>query len=93
MVLLTRSKVLILPIKSPIFGGLSAEYAKRNICVAPVGRRFRKCGIQRKAVVLLHVHDNFLIVHVQTDIYIPVIFITTNNNENWFWTIQFFVMG
>jgi len=26
-----------LPIKRPIFGGLSMEYAKRNICVSPVG--------------------------------------------------------
>lgn len=34
---MTRSKVMILPMKMPIFGGLSTEWAKRNICVSPVG--------------------------------------------------------
>ena len=34
---MTRSKVVILPMKRPIFGGLSTEWAKRNICVSPVG--------------------------------------------------------
>lgn len=34
---MTRSKVMILPMKRPIFGGLSTEWAKRNICVSPVG--------------------------------------------------------
>lgn len=39
---MTRSKVVILLIKRPIFGGLSTEWAKRNICVSPVGTEFTK---------------------------------------------------
>lgn len=33
---MTRSKVVILPMKRLIFGGLSTEGAKRNICILPV---------------------------------------------------------
>lgn len=85
------SVVLIVSTRKPVNSGFSGISGEWNISDASVGQNFRKCGIQRKAVVLLQVHDNFLTVYIQTYIYIPVIFIATNNNENWFWTIQFFV--